>query len=157
MPSSRRQPLDLNRVRSKFRRLTRLGGPLALDPSDAGPPTAEYAVTQGRLIKGYMKDLLEQYHGACAAYDEGLIRGDAGFGPSFGASPALGALLPLTPPTPAHPPPNKFLHTLRIGDGDGDGRESAGRPHAGQVAQEGPVRHRRVRSMTVLSERRSRR
>jgi hypothetical protein len=28
-----------------------------------------YAVTQGRLIKGYMKDLLEQYHGACAAYD----------------------------------------------------------------------------------------
>ncbi|GAA5982052.1 hypothetical protein JCM10908_004718 [Rhodotorula pacifica] len=36
-----------------------------------------YAVTQGRLIKGYMKDLLEQYHGACAAYDEGLIRGDA--------------------------------------------------------------------------------
>lgn len=36
-----------------------------------------YAVTQSRLIKGYMKDLLEQYHGACAAYDEGLIAGDA--------------------------------------------------------------------------------
>ncbi|GAA5997765.1 Cbp3p [Rhodotorula paludigena] len=36
-----------------------------------------YNVTQGRLIKGYMKDMLEQYHGACAAYDEGLIRGDA--------------------------------------------------------------------------------
>lgn len=36
-----------------------------------------YAVTQSRLIKGYMKDLLEQYHGSCAAYDEGLIAGDA--------------------------------------------------------------------------------
>ncbi|GAA6058111.1 hypothetical protein JCM3770_005944 [Rhodotorula araucariae] len=36
-----------------------------------------YAVTQGRLIKGYMNDMLEQYHGACAAYDEGLVRGDA--------------------------------------------------------------------------------
>lgn len=36
-----------------------------------------YAVTQGRLIKGYMKDLLEQYHGSIAAYDEGLVRGDA--------------------------------------------------------------------------------
>jgi cytochrome b pre-mRNA-processing protein 3 len=36
-----------------------------------------YAVTQSRLIKGYMKDMLEQYHGACAAYDEGLVRGDA--------------------------------------------------------------------------------
>lgn len=35
-----------------------------------------YKVTQNRLVKGYMKDLLEQYHGACAAYDEGLIRGD---------------------------------------------------------------------------------
>ncbi|GAA6007813.1 hypothetical protein JCM10207_004882 [Rhodosporidiobolus poonsookiae] len=36
-----------------------------------------YAVTQSRLIKGYMKDMLEQYHGATAAYDEGLVRGDA--------------------------------------------------------------------------------
>ncbi|GAA5891243.1 hypothetical protein JCM5296_006874 [Sporobolomyces johnsonii] len=36
-----------------------------------------YAVTQSRLIKGYMKDMLEQYHGSCAAYDEGLVRGDA--------------------------------------------------------------------------------
>ncbi|GAA6062137.1 hypothetical protein JCM10212_003172 [Sporobolomyces blumeae] len=36
-----------------------------------------YNVTQGRLIKGYMKDLLEQYHGSIAAYDEGLVRGDA--------------------------------------------------------------------------------
>ncbi|GAA5909926.1 Cbp3p [Sporobolomyces salmoneus] len=36
-----------------------------------------YAVTQGRLIKGYMKDMLEQYHGSIAAYDEGLVRGDA--------------------------------------------------------------------------------
>ncbi|BGP15933.1 hypothetical protein JCM10213_003637 [Rhodosporidiobolus nylandii] len=36
-----------------------------------------YSVTQSRLIKGYMKDMLEQYHGACAAYDEGLVRGDA--------------------------------------------------------------------------------
>lgn len=36
-----------------------------------------YAVTQTRLIKGYMKDMLEQYHGSCAAYDEGLVRGDA--------------------------------------------------------------------------------
>ncbi|GAA5848423.1 hypothetical protein JCM9279_006562 [Rhodotorula babjevae] len=36
-----------------------------------------YAVTQSRLIKGYMNDMLEQYHGACAAYDEGLVRGDA--------------------------------------------------------------------------------
>lgn len=36
-----------------------------------------YAVTQSRLIKGYMKDMLEQYHGSCAAYDEGLISGDA--------------------------------------------------------------------------------
>lgn len=35
-----------------------------------------YKVTQNRLVKGYMKDLLEQYHGACAAYDEGLVRGD---------------------------------------------------------------------------------
>jgi cytochrome b pre-mRNA-processing protein 3 len=35
-----------------------------------------YAVTQGRLIKGYMKDMLEQYHGSCAAYDEGLISSD---------------------------------------------------------------------------------
>lgn len=33
-------------------------------------------MTQGRLIKGYMKDMLEQYHGSCAAYDEGLISGD---------------------------------------------------------------------------------
>lgn len=36
-----------------------------------------YAVTQSRLIKGYMKDMLEQYHGSIAAYDEGLVRGDA--------------------------------------------------------------------------------
>ncbi|GAA6027527.1 hypothetical protein JCM8097_007906 [Rhodosporidiobolus ruineniae] len=36
-----------------------------------------YAVSQSRLIKGYMRDLLEQYHGAIAAYDEGLVRGDA--------------------------------------------------------------------------------
>ncbi|GAA5928387.1 Cbp3p [Sporobolomyces koalae] len=36
-----------------------------------------YAVTQGRLIKGYMKDMLEQYHGSIAAYDEGLLAGDA--------------------------------------------------------------------------------
>ncbi|GAA5880221.1 hypothetical protein JCM16303_001258 [Sporobolomyces ruberrimus] len=36
-----------------------------------------YAVTQGRLIKGYMKDMLEQYHGSIAAYDEGLVSGDA--------------------------------------------------------------------------------
>lgn len=35
-----------------------------------------YAVTQSRLIKGYMKDMLEQYHGSCAAYDEALIGGD---------------------------------------------------------------------------------
>lgn len=35
-----------------------------------------YAVTQSRLIKGYMKDMLEQYHGSCAAYDEGMIHGD---------------------------------------------------------------------------------
>ncbi|KAK4056911.1 Serine carboxypeptidase 3 [Microbotryomycetes sp. JL221] len=36
-----------------------------------------YNVTQSRLIKGYMKDMLEQYHGSCAAYDEGLVSGDA--------------------------------------------------------------------------------
>ncbi|SCV71136.1 BQ2448_2724 [Microbotryum intermedium] len=36
-----------------------------------------YAVTQSKLIKGYMKDMLEQYHGSCAAYDEGLISNDA--------------------------------------------------------------------------------
>lgn len=35
-----------------------------------------YAVTQGRLIKGYMKDMLEQFHGSCAAYDEALLGGD---------------------------------------------------------------------------------
>ncbi|GAA5825557.1 hypothetical protein JCM11251_000283 [Rhodosporidiobolus azoricus] len=36
-----------------------------------------YNVSQSRLVKGYMKDVLEQYHGAIAAYDEGLVRGDA--------------------------------------------------------------------------------
>ncbi|KAM0787582.1 hypothetical protein ACM66B_003652 [Microbotryomycetes sp. NB124-2] len=36
-----------------------------------------YNVTQSRLIKGYMNDMLEQYHGSCAAYDEGLVGGDA--------------------------------------------------------------------------------
>ena len=35
-----------------------------------------YAVTQGRLIKGHMKDMLEQFHGSCAAYDEALLGGD---------------------------------------------------------------------------------
>lgn len=35
-----------------------------------------YAVTQGRLIKAHMKDMLEQFHGACAAYDQALLSGD---------------------------------------------------------------------------------
>ena len=32
-----------------------------------------YAVKQGRLIKGYLRDQLYQYHGANMGYDEGLI------------------------------------------------------------------------------------
>ncbi|KAK4701995.1 cytochrome b pre-mRNA-processing protein 3, partial [Phenoliferia sp. Uapishka_3] len=36
-----------------------------------------YAVTQSRLIKGYMKDMLEQYRGSVTAYDEALVGGDA--------------------------------------------------------------------------------
>ena len=34
-----------------------------------------YGVKQGRLIKGYMRDQLYQYHGANMGYDEGLISG----------------------------------------------------------------------------------
>lgn len=36
-----------------------------------------YAVTQSKLIKGYMRDMLEQYRGSVSAYDEGLVAGDA--------------------------------------------------------------------------------
>ncbi|KAM0754906.1 hypothetical protein T439DRAFT_321965 [Meredithblackwellia eburnea MCA 4105] len=36
-----------------------------------------YNVTQSKLIKGYMQDMLEQYRGSVTAYDEGLIAGDA--------------------------------------------------------------------------------
>ncbi|KAI5481817.1 protein required for assembly of ubiquinol cytochrome-c reductase complex (cytochrome bc1 complex) [Pseudohyphozyma bogoriensis] len=36
-----------------------------------------YGVTHSRLIKGYMKDMLEQYRGSVAAYDEALVGGDA--------------------------------------------------------------------------------
>ncbi|GAA6018576.1 hypothetical protein JCM11491_006450 [Sporobolomyces phaffii] len=84
-----------------------------------------YAVTQSRLIKGYMKDMLEQYHGSIAAYDEGLVRGDAvlaaalwrnmfggGWGgvggvkgkraPKAGEAPKLGPN-PLQVEAPAHP------------------------------------------------------
>lgn len=32
-----------------------------------------YKVKQGRLIKGYLRDMLYQYHGANLGYDEGLI------------------------------------------------------------------------------------
>jgi cytochrome b pre-mRNA-processing protein 3 len=32
-----------------------------------------YKVKQGRLIKGYLRDMLYQYHGANMGYDEGLI------------------------------------------------------------------------------------
>lgn len=36
-----------------------------------------YAVSQQRLIKGYMHTMLEQYNGAIAAYDQGLMENDA--------------------------------------------------------------------------------
>jgi len=32
-----------------------------------------YSVKQGRLIKGYLRDMLYQYHGANMGYDEGLV------------------------------------------------------------------------------------
>lgn len=35
-----------------------------------------YNVKQGRLIKGHMRDMLYQYHGANMGYDEGLISGN---------------------------------------------------------------------------------
>lgn len=35
-----------------------------------------YKVRQGRLIKGYLRDMLYQYHGSNMGYDEGLISGN---------------------------------------------------------------------------------
>jgi len=34
-----------------------------------------YNIKQNRLIKGYMRDMLYQYHGANMGYDEGLVSG----------------------------------------------------------------------------------
>ncbi|KAL0075239.1 ubiquinol-cytochrome C chaperone-domain-containing protein [Phycomyces blakesleeanus] len=43
---------------------------------DAEDKIREYGISQQRVIKSYIKDLLAQFHGGVVAYDEGMCKDD---------------------------------------------------------------------------------